>query len=342
MKNHFLITSILGCSILFPISAKDKETWTPVPIQITTTPPRALVFLSHDSTFDEKTALCLGTTPLLRNLNLSNHNNHLQLIKPGYREWNGTLTPETSIKNIVLEQLSEQENKKNGFYKSPMTQEMTVIPLRIRVQPLSKKDQKTDNTTESLDFKSRMLTSFEKEIRHRFQEKAKIQEVLEWEDENFVQNLLDQIKNIRLEKIGYTTFPISLHFDPKDEKYLSSLQGTILFLRGEAWYEGKGKKILKGLLPILLTAGSVSIGYNAAINSGASGFAFNIFGALPSTNTVLLQMFLVHSQTKELLWYGQVLFSPAHFKTPEVIEKTAVQGAKQIPSMFILKSELST
>jgi hypothetical protein len=43
-----------------------------------------------------------------------------------------------------------------------------------------------------------------------------------------------------------------------------------------------------------------------------------------------VQLLLIHSQTREVLWYGQVVY-PQYFKHKGVTEETARKATEQIP-----------
>ena len=67
--------------------------------------------------------------------------------------------------------------------------------------------------------------------------------------------------------------------------------------------------------------------------TGSPGYIYPVFGARPNSDTVRARMFLIHSETRELLWVGQVLM-PAYFKHKQVVETTARKAAEQAPTAW--------
>src|SRR3972149_5389922 len=87
----------------------------------------------------------------------------------------------------------------------------------------------------------------------------------------------------------------------------------------------------------MLRPESTGVRVKPAQSTGVSFYTYTVFGGFPSSERILVQMFLVHSSTRELMWYGQA-FMPQFFKHEQVIEKTATKAAEQVPAVFLEKT----
>ena len=67
----------------------------------------------------------------------------------------------------------------------------------------------------------------------------------------------------------------------------------MLLVRTEAHYLGKGAIFARAAVPLLLSAGSAAGGYAAAQSTGASFYTYSIYGGIPSTEGILVHMFLL-------------------------------------------------
>ena len=203
--------------------------------------------------------------------------------------------------------------------------------MRLGIRKRGAKTDAFDLSSEAVLFTNRFLTAFEQGVKGRFGERARLATDDQLISEESWNQLTKQLEGVSISTIGYTPAPRRLNFSAAINAKLAELDGAVLLVRAEAYYLGKGAIFARAAIPLLLSAGSAAAGAAGASASGASSYSYSIYGAPPSSDVILVQMFLVHSQTRELLWYGQVVM-PQYFKQEQVTEKTATKAVEQIPA----------
>jgi hypothetical protein len=306
-------------------------------VRISSTPSGALVLICPGEEFHEDAAVPLGKTPLLRLLPLTESNASIRITKAGYQVWNDKLSPDAPEIKAELAQLTEDEKQKLGWFVSPPCYRLTVVPIRLGIKKVGSKAEGFETSSDATNFTSRFLTAFETTIKQRFGSQAELATPTNLVSDAVWQELARQVEGINIATVGFTPTPRRLDFTAGENASLADLDGAVLLVRAEAHYMGKGAIFARAAIPILLAAGSAAGGIAVAQSTGASFYTYTAFGAAPSSDVIMVQMFLVHSSTRELMWYGQVIM-PQFYKHEQVTERTATKAAEQIPAAFLEKN----
>ena len=173
-------------------------------IQITSTPEDALVIMSCVSQFDEKSALVIGRTPLLRLRNLPEAGCEISISKSGYHEWRGRITPDAPTISAQMVVFSQDEKDKLGFVDSKPVGSLTLVPVRLGIHPLEDESQTMESSPDAQDFSTQVITDFQEELPRHFGDKARIRMEPELQNTGTWAELEDNLKTIRLEKIGFS------------------------------------------------------------------------------------------------------------------------------------------
>ncbi len=305
-------------------------------VHIRSTPPGAFVLICPGDAFREAAALPLGKAPLMRLMPLSAIVNSVRITKAGYQVWEGKLSLGDSDIKAALVPLTEAQKQELGWFVSPPCRRLTVVPVRLGIQRLGSKAEGFETSSDAVSFTNRFLTVLDATIKQRFGSQAVLTTPTNLVTDAFWQNLARQMEGINVATIGFTPTPRRLSFTTEENASLTALDGAVLLVRTEAHYLGKGAIFARAAVPLLLSAGSAAGGYAAAQSTGASFYTYSIYGGIPSTEGILVQMFLLHSSTRELMWYGQA-FMPQFFKHEQVTENTARKAAEQVPAAFLEK-----
>jgi len=143
--------------------------------------------------------------------------------------------------------------------------------------------------------------------------------------------LEDHLKTLRLEKIGFYPVPRRLTLTPAVAGKLKDIGGVVLLVRAEAYYLKSNDRFMRAAAPLLLSFAS---GATALSTQPGPIYTFLVFGGVPQSEVVFVQIYMVHAETQELLWYGQVQ-SPDNFKRDNLLEELIQRVVAQIPSAFI-------
>jgi hypothetical protein len=290
--------------------------------------------VSPASAFREELALPLGKTPLLRLMPLAGSGSSVRITKAGYQAWEGKLSLAASEIKAELVPLTEAQKRDLGWFVSPPCRRLTVVPVRMGVQKIGSNTNRFAVSPEAEAFTNRFLTAFRTTMSQRFGSQAALAQPAALVTEAFWQRLAGLMQGISVATIGYTPVPKRLEFMADENASLAALDGAVLLVRAEARYVGGGTVFVRTAIPLLLTAGSAAAGYSVANATGSPSYTYTVFGPAPSSDAVLVQMFLVHSGTHELMWFGQVIL-PQYFKHPQVTEKAATKAAEQVPAAFL-------
>ncbi|MGO9199651.1 MAG: hypothetical protein ACLQM8_03820 [Limisphaerales bacterium] len=327
----------LGCCAALASEARpSQERPVDAPVRINSMPPGALVLLCPGEPFREEAAVPLGKTPLLRLMPLAQAGSSVRLTKAGFQLWTGKVSPAAPEIKAELAALTEAQKAELAWFVSPPCRRLTVVPMRVGIKKAGAKGEGLEASSDAAGFTSRFLTAFEAAVKRRFGAQAAWAAPAELAGEEFWQQLARQLNGLNVSMIGFTPAPRRLEFPAAAQASLAALDGAVLLVRAEARYLGAGRLISRAAVPLLLTAGSAAGGYAAAKSAGASFYTYSVFGPPASSDAILVQMFLVHTGTRELMWFGQLLM-PQYYKQPQVTENTAARAAEQVPSAFLEK-----
>ena len=321
------VVTFVGCASA-PVKPSNYVQTT---LQVSSTPEDALVMMSCAATFDEKSALVIGRTPLLRLRNLPKKGCELSISKPGYHEWRGRITPDASTISAELVAFSEDEKAKLGFVDSQPADCLSLVPVRVGIHQLGDKAEIMESSPDAEDFRTNVIEGFKKELPKHFGAKAEVRQEAELQNTNTWIELEDNLKTLRLEKIGFYPVPRRLDLTPKVASKLKDIGGIVLLVRTEAYYLKSNDRFMRAAAPLLLSFAS---GATALSTQPGPIYTFLVFGGLPQSEVVFVQIYMIHAETQELLWYGQVQ-SPDNFKRDNLLEELIQRVVAQIPSAFI-------
>lgn len=302
-----------------------------ISLHITSDPPGALaMYTPPGNPFNEKDAKVLGKTPLLRLLLPDLGGSQVQVSKAGYLEWLGTISAASPEIQVKLQPLpADDENTAS----SPPLQSIALVPVRVGLRKIGTDGFET--TAAAAEFKNNLLKELGASLATRFGDQASIQsgskEILEtkvWA------HLEQQVSKIRLEKLGFYPRPVRVDMPEALTSMLGNSSQALLLLRAEGHYLSTGQRVARVAVPLLLTAAGAVAGASVAASNPGASVVYPIFGPGPSQETVLLQVYLVHAQTRELLWYAQVV-TPSRFDDEGVTEAVARKTIEQIPGAIL-------
>lgn len=308
-----------------------------IPLGITSVPSGACVMYGAQAMyFDEKSAVALGKTPLLRNLPPDAAGARIQITKLGYREWSGTLSPAATRITAELQPLSDQEKADRGWMISPPATALTVVPLRVGLHQVG--NAAFESTPEATRFRARVVQLLGGALEKRFPGKVAVVDAPAQASEGAAWGALEtQISKIRLDKLGCYPVPVRFDIPAGIASAFANANTGVLLVRAEAYYQSSGQRVARAAGPILwsiVSAAAVSTAAQALALPAGTIVTYPVFGPSPDRETVLFQMFLVHAQTRELLWYGQ-LSTQQYFNDDGVIESITLNAADQIPSAYL-------
>jgi hypothetical protein len=322
---------LIACCCFACCDAADTKT-TPqvknVTVRINSTPPGAFVWLCLEPTYEQSRAVPFGRTPLLRLLQLSQAGISVRLTKTGYQLWDGELSTNAAETNIALNPLTKAQKQKLGWFVSPPCRRLTVVPLRLGIRKHTSKSDTLEVSPDAVSFTNRFLAAFTTAIAQRFGNRVGFASPDTLFAEEFYQQLTRQMEGVAIPSIGFTPAPIRLDYSPDTNARLGVSDGAVLFVRAEACYMSGGE-VFSRAIPMLLMAGIAG----ASVASGGRG-VFMFYGAPPSGDNIFVQMFMIHSTTRELMWFGQLL-EPRFFKHKQVTETVATKATEHIPSALL-------
>jgi hypothetical protein len=193
-----------------------------------------------------------------------------------------------------------------------------------------------ESTPDAATFRSRLVQLLGGALEKRFPGKTTVVDTsAEASDAATWGKLEDQISRIRLEKLGSYPVPVRLDIPAQLGPAFANADAAVLLVRAEAYYLSTGQRVARAAVPILLSlASGAAAGAAAQALPAGTTVTYPVFGPGPDQETVLLQMFLLHAQTRELLWYGQVL-TQQYFRDDGVVESITAKAAEQIPSAYL-------
>jgi len=243
-----------------------------------------------------------------------------------------TLSPSSPNISAEMEALSEAERAQVGWVTSAPIDRITFIPLRVGKRKIGDAFQH-----EAPAFRSGFLSVFERVLRSRFGTQLSQSNGHLLDGNDAVMTALETaVKEVDMSQLATRPTPLRVELPEEAETALAELGGAALFLRAEAHYLGGGTRFVRAAVPVLLTAASAAGGMAAAGSIGSPVFVYTVHGPLPTQDTVVAQAFLVHSETRELLWLGQAML-PRHYKDSGAIDEVARRLAEQVPSAFLKK-----
>jgi hypothetical protein len=150
-------------------------------------------------------------------------------------------------------------------------------------------------------------------------------EALGWWD-----RLSNQLKDERLDAVGYEPRPHRLVLDPELDTSLPRDRDAILLVRIEAFYESKPTGFLRSAAPMAKTLLGAAVGVAVAGAIGSPVALLPVYAPGLDQEGVLHQLFLIDGRTHDLLWAHQ-LFTPGHFEEPLVLERGIRHAVAAIP-----------
>jgi len=255
----------------------------------------------------------------------------VQLSLRGYKQWLGTLSPSSPIVTARLEPLSDAEKKAAGWVPSASIDRISVVPVRIGTQQIGDTFQ-----PDSPEFRNSFITTFQGVMQRRFGNKSSTASVAALEGNAAVMEALEgAVKGVDMSQLAARPTPVVIDFPAEVRTAMTREGGAVLFVRAEAHYLSGGARFARVAIPILLSAASAAAaGVAAAQASGPSFYPYYILGVAPTQDLVLAQGFLVHAQTRELLWFGQAT-ALAHYEDSGVTSRVAEKLAEQVPAAVL-------
>jgi len=307
----------------------------PTTIQIKSEPSGALVMMSFDKVLNEKTAPILGTTPLMRRKDVPASGASLRISKPGYREWNGSISAGNSKIRAELVPFSPVEKEQLQWTEMRGYHQLNILPVQIKVRKIGDSSYANETSQLTSAFRSRCMKALTDITKNRFGEIVRIQKVEQLEDPELWESLNNKLDEIRVEKIGFYPIPPRVELSPEFDRPLSDLGGAVLLVRAEAYYLGKLKRFKKTAIPLALTFASALLMEGTTVGSSGTSdyYIYPVFGPEPEKELVFIQLYLVDSESKELLWFGQSQI-PTHFDREGVVDNLAETSVGQLPSAF--------
>ena len=303
-------------------------------IRIESSPPGAFVMMSGGDQFQEAKAISLGKTPLFRYFSLPETGASLQITMAGYETWNGSISPMSPMVKAELLPLTDESKRAKGWFVSPPFQRITVVPMRLGKKKVGTQTEALETTADSVDFGQRFMAAFNATLKKRLGMDPVISKESALTSDECWRQLIQNMENVCPEKVGFYPTPLQMQVPAEISSALASVGDAVLFVRAEAYYLGSGAQFGRVATALLLTAGSAAAGYSVASAAGSPMFMYTAHGPGPSGDAILVQLFLVHAKTRELLWVGQVV-NPQYFKIADNIGDTARKAAEQIPGSFL-------
>ena len=341
MKNRRLqvngLTVLLSASFSSCLHGAAEPRPVDTTVRIASRPSNAFVVVCPGSSFREGQAFPLGKTYLQRLMPLTESGSSVRIMKPGYQVWEGKLSAAAAEIKADLVPLTEAQKQELGWFASPPCRRLTVVPVRMGIQKIGSKTDLSAESPDAASFTNRFLTALQAKLKQRFGSQADLAQPADLVTGTFWQRLARQMEGINVATIGFRPVPKRLGFAETENASLAALDGAVLLVRAEAHYLSGGAVFVRSAIPLLLTAGSAAGSYAVAQSLGASFYTYSVFGVAPSKDAILVQMFLVHSSTRELMWDGRLLM-PQYHKHAQVTENTAVEGRRANPGGVLGKA----
>lgn len=314
-----VVTLVSACA------ASRKPTPIDTTVRIDSQPPGAFVTVD---------AAALGKTPLLRRMPLPPAGTSVQLTLRGYKPWSGSLSPSSAAVNATLQPLSDVEKQAAGWVTSAPIDRFAVVPVRVGTRQIGK-----DFQAQAPEFNKNFVSSFQHVMQTRFGQHVSAPHRSSLEGSAAVMGALEAaVKGIDMSQLSARATPLVINLPPEARAAMADIGGAVLFLRAEAYYLGGGARFARVAVPVLLTVAGAAAGASAAHATGAPVYAYNVYGPGPTQDSLVAQAFLVHSQTRELLWFGQAV-AAAHYEASGVTEQVASRLAEQVPSAILLAEQ---
>ena len=334
---------ILFLTVLYSFavsSSYGKEVLTvPTTIKIKSEPTGALVLFSNAEKFDTNTAINLGETNMFRNVQMPEEGGTIKIFKRGFHEYETIMTPQNAKIKALLTPYSEEKNQKTRYRESSFKDDITLIPMRVGTRRAKGGTIELDQTKEAEKFRSQFITTFINQLSERCENSSliKLEEIEKLENVEFWREIESELNNIRVDMIEYYPVPMRIDLSQDFLNSISHIDGKILLLRAEALYLTGAERFFKAATPMIIAGASSAIGQNNPLmvdgNTGVY-FVTVVDTSYTTKNTIIVQMLLVDSKTKEILWFGQI-DNPDKYEREGVTTKTAELCSKQIPKKFL-------
>jgi len=332
-----VFASIILWIVTAPALARDASDAQEVTLQVRTDPPGALVMACDSDPCNEATATILGKAPLMRRLPMPATGWTLEAAKAGYDEARAHVAPDAPGASLRLEPLTAEERKQRGFREAGPAETLFIVPNVVATHKVGAAG--FDDATASRAFSDRFLRSLERTLNRRFPSRVQRRDVGEFASTADWAELQASLSGNRVEKIGFYPVPVYLKLSAQRQAQVSGIGGAVLFVRAEAYYLGSGARFARAAVPILLMAGSAAAGAAAAGAAGSPVFVYGVYGPAPNQDFLHAQYFLVHAQTGEVMWVGQV-DAPAHFENDAAVESVARAIGDGIPQGALAGADL--
>ncbi len=291
----FILLSILGCSNSQDIN---KTLYHNTSLKITTDPSDALIVLHPNSSREN----IIGTTPITWNFSGQKLTNKFQITKRGFE--NETINFSDLNQNHLHLELSPLEDQANPEKKLSSIESVILVPGRIGIKKAGSEKIKFEKSSSSAkSFNEKALNSINEIVPKslgKFHRESKVEST---NIDSFIESLDEQLKNVNVDKLKYYSKTPAISSIKELQTHPQKKQ-AILTYSIEGYYESSLKVFSRDVLPFLLTAASISAGYNSVGSSGGF-YTYNIYySEAPNRSMTIIKFYLIDSETGHVLWLG--------------------------------------
>lgn len=287
-----------------------------------------MTMAANSSGYSEKSALSMGVTPLMRRKELPQAGLEVRILKAGFEEWKGMVSPASPDINAKLVPVSASKNEKTGL---PANQKITaVIPVRLSLTGIDGADLPTQ--TQADFFKETALGGISTSLDEKFSHPIAIEKIEDpIQSEIAWMKLEKSLENVNFDKLPHYSVKPKVEIEDGISKLLKDKSGKVLLLRVEAYYLDKGQRIKKAALPILASIVSGVAAQSSASANNSGSYTYSVFGPPPQKELLVAQMFMIDAGSHELLWVGEASV-PENFETQGVILQVTEKLVSRIPA----------
>jgi len=315
----------------------------------------ALVTYSPETVFKATNSVVLGTTPMIRLKEVPGEGARLQVTARGYHPWEGALLPTTNVLvvpcqdstnrlslaaitnlNVVLQPLTAEEKQNRGWVESPPCAQVALLPVKVGTQVIGGSFISDPNGPFEREVSTVLRYELEKRLGAVFQSTAVS---TTFTNHAGLLQALDEVDK-RVPDYMYlkaTPDPVTVNVPDDVKRKMRDIGGGILLFKANALYLSTTANALRVGVPLALTVLSAAAGAGGASASGSSYYTYNVYSIAPKSDMIIVQGYLVHSQTCELLWLGQMAV-PGSFKKGNATCQAASGVARQLPRGLVGQS----
>lgn len=338
------VLSVVLCGLIFfsgcvtPNGANHlKPEDTAMVLKIDSEPKGALVLLNQDTAFDEKTAVLLGKTPLVRCIQHFGDYT-IEITKEGYKPYQTSVSKTKLEVSASLERLYPEGVEPAKVFLDKKADKIICVPYLVRARKATKRDVKTLMATPK-DIKhtkafNNSIDEFLPEImQNKFSDKFEITKTDFGLAPQETELILDQKEGVRLDKIGYYPEPVMLDLPEQVKATVKDENANYLLLHAESFYTSAGKKFFNAVVPALVAAGA-AVGTASAFGVPAHQVNIPHVSGIPNIDFMIIRAALVSGKTHEMLWFGQISIKTNHNNT-KVLKKILKKIIRKVPKKFL-------